>query len=87
MKTLSVPLGISLVLALTSLADSKPAKRKHAVTSAPTAAPWRANEPSFQARSARMIEVRPGYWISSFGCALDAGYGRFTPCDLSDGNR
>jgi hypothetical protein len=36
---------------------------------------------------ARMIEARPGYWISSYGCALDAGYGRFTPCDLPDGNR
>lgn len=36
---------------------------------------------------ARMIEVRPGYWISSYGCAQDAGYGRFTPCDLPDGNR
>lgn len=35
---------------------------------------------------ARMIEVRPGYWISSYGCAQDAGYGRFTPCDLTDGN-
>ncbi len=35
---------------------------------------------------ARMIEVRPGYWISSYGCAQDAGYGRFTPCDLNDGN-
>jgi hypothetical protein len=47
--------------------------------------PWRAN--AFSQQPARMIEVKPGYWISSFGCALDAGYGRFTPCDLTDGNR
>jgi hypothetical protein len=33
-----------------------------------------------------MIEVKPGYWISSYGCAQDAGYGRLTPCDLTDGN-
>lgn len=84
MKTF--PLAVSLVLALTSLADAKQTKRhKHTMKSAPAAA--HAHEAGFQPRSARMIEVKPGYWISSFGCALDAGYGRFTACDLTDGNR
>jgi hypothetical protein len=29
---------------------------------------------------ARMIEVRPGLFISSYDCVIDEGYGRFTPC-------
>jgi hypothetical protein len=33
---------------------------------------------------ARMIEVRPGLWISSYGCIADDGYGRYTPCDLTE---
>ena len=35
----------------------------------------------------RMIEVRPGLWISSYGCISDEGYGRYAPCDLTDGKR
>jgi len=31
---------------------------------------------------ARMIEVRPGLWISSYGCVADEGYGRYSPCDV-----
>ena len=68
-------------------ADAKETRRhKRTMTSTPTAAPGRAKDTSFRTQPARMIEVKPGYWISSFGCALDAGYGRFTPCDLTDGN-
>jgi len=85
MKTLLIT--VSLLFAMTSLTDAKEIRRqKRTMTSAPTAALWRANEMSSRAQPARMIEVKPGYWISSFGCALDAGYGRFTPCDLTDGN-
>jgi hypothetical protein len=84
MKT--VPLAIALLLVLTSFADAKEKRRKHTMTSAPASAPWRASEPAIQSGGARMIEVKPGYWISSFGCVQDAGYGRLTPCDLTDGN-
>jgi hypothetical protein len=31
-----------------------------------------------------MIEVKPGYWISSYGCVTDEGYGRRLPCDITD---
>jgi hypothetical protein len=34
--------------------------------------------PSFA--PARMIEVRPGLIISSYGCFTDEGYGRYSPC-------
>jgi hypothetical protein len=28
----------------------------------------------------RMIEVRPGWWISTYDCVTDEGQGRFRPC-------
>ena len=84
MKTL--PLAIALLLVLTALADAKEKRRKHTMTSAPASTSWRPNEAGSQPGSARMIEVKPGYWISSFGCVQDGGYGRLTPCDLTDGN-
>ena len=28
----------------------------------------------------RMIEARPGVFISSYGCITDDGYGRWRPC-------
>jgi len=36
---------------------------------------------------ARMIEVRPGLWVSSYGCIQDEGYGRTSPCENADGVR
>jgi hypothetical protein len=30
---------------------------------------------------ARMIELRPGLFISSYSCVTDEGQGRFKPCD------
>ena len=86
MKMLPAALAVSLLLALTSAADAKHARHhKHHAKPAP-AANWRADEASLRQQPARMIEVKPGYWISSFGCAHDAGYGRLAPCDLTDGN-
>lgn len=32
---------------------------------------------------ARMIEIRPGYFVSSYGCVTDQGYGRILPCSYS----
>jgi hypothetical protein len=36
---------------------------------------------------ARMIEVKPGLYISSYGCITDEGYGRYLPCDVGRGTR
>jgi hypothetical protein len=33
---------------------------------------------------ARMIEVRPGLFISSYDCVTDEGYGRFSPCSATN---
>ena len=81
MKLLAVAIPVSLVLALTSVAEAK--DKRHKRVTRPAAI---AHTQTLGAQPARMIEVRPGYWISSYGCAQDAGYGRVTPCDLTDGN-
>jgi hypothetical protein len=82
MKALSVALAVSLALSLTSAADAKQTKRHKSVKPAPVADPRRAS--GFSQQPARMIEVKPGYWMSSYGCVMDGGYGRLTPCDLTD---
>jgi hypothetical protein len=72
----------SLVTSLAiSLASSVEAKVRHKRAPAPAADTW--NRPAAQ-QPARMIEVRPGLWISSYGCVTDEGYGRFSPCDLTN---
>jgi hypothetical protein len=40
--------------------------------------------PGFHSQAARMIEVKPGLWISSYGCVTDEGYGRYNSCDITD---
>jgi len=40
-----------------------------------------AGTPSFRQEPPRMVEVRPGYWISTWGCFTDEGYGRIGSCD------
>jgi hypothetical protein len=41
--------------------------------------------PVYQHNPARMIQVRPGQWISSWGCYTDEGYGRIGTCDRREG--
>jgi hypothetical protein len=33
-----------------------------------------------------MVQIRPGLWISSWGCVVDEGQGRLRSCD-ADGRR
>lgn len=33
----------------------------------------------------RMIEVRPGWWISTYDCVTDEGQGRWRPCSAGGG--
>jgi hypothetical protein len=82
MKALSVALAVSLTLSLASFADAKQTKRSKQAKPHPMAEPWRTS--GFKQQPARMIEVKPGYWMSSYGCTIDNGYGRITPCDLTD---
>lgn len=72
----SWPLVAVSLLALVA-ADSALAKhRHHARVPAGTVA---VGVPS-SSGPARMIQVRPGVFISSYGCITDDGYGRWRPC-------
>ncbi len=78
---------LALVLAASIVADaaeakSKRQKHKRIATPPPTEL-WHA--PGARQQPARMIEVRPGLWISSYGCIQDEGYGRYSSCDITDG--
>jgi hypothetical protein len=35
---------------------------------------------------ARMIQLSNGRWVSSYGCYMDEGYGRFRECNTPDHN-
>ena len=63
-------------------ADAKRAKHHHPGKTAPL----QPNAGTNLQGQARMIEVKPGMWISSYGCVTDDGYGRFLPCDVTDGS-
>jgi hypothetical protein len=77
-KSLTALLAIAVAMAgFTTPLAAKPKKRKPA---APAHA-WVA--PAAQ-QGAHMIEVRPGLWISSYGCITDDGYGRRLPCDITE---
>ena len=47
----------------------------------------RAQQPTSIRSRARMNEVRPGDWISSWGCVTDDGYGRIGSCDRRKGSK
>jgi hypothetical protein len=70
---------------MSAVANPADAARKHkrVVKHAPLAAS-RA-PPAYQHNPARMIEVRPGHWISSWGCYTDEGNGRIGTCDRREG--
>lgn len=73
-STLAMPLAADV-------ADAKSKHRKRATSVAAQPAP------GVHQQAARMIEVKPGVWISSYGCITDEGYGRYNSCDLTDGGR
>jgi hypothetical protein len=71
---------LALAIVDASLASAKQRHRgaRHAVRHAPVnVAPPSSFEP------ARMIEVRPGVWISTYDCITDDGYGRWRPCSAA----
>ena len=64
---------LALAILDVSLVSAK--QRHRGARQAPTSV---APRPSFE--PARMIEVRPGVWISTYDCITDDGYGRWRPC-------
>jgi hypothetical protein len=76
---------LALAIALPLLGDAADAKskskhHKRAMQHAPVAA-----TPTFRQEPPRMYEVRPGHWISTWGCYTDEGYGRIGSCDRREG--
>ncbi len=42
-------------------------------------------QPAPRLQEPHMIQVKPGYWISSWGCVTDEGGGRIKPCEVGTG--
>jgi hypothetical protein len=85
----TILIALACATSLAGSADAKP-RRHHKQVSAPAAYALPATDlrrtPSAQ-EPARMIQVRPGVWVSSYGCVTDEGFGRIAPCDVGDGKR
>ena len=75
-------LWLTSALAVSLAADAADAKSKQRKRIAQPSAAQQA--PAFHQQPARMIEVQPGVWVSSYGCITDEGYGRRLPCDITD---
>ncbi len=78
-KTALTCLAAALAVSLAAdAADAKSKQRKRPPVATQSA-------PGFHSQAARMIEVKPGRWVSSYGCITDEGYGRYNSCDITDG--
>ena len=80
-KSLLIALPLCVALGATAFAGSGKHKR-HVRPAPPAERPFSMlNLLADDHAPARMVEVRPGLWISSYGCVMDEGYGRYSPCD------
>jgi hypothetical protein len=82
-KSLAIILG--LALSASAFADPVEAAAKRHKRVAKPAPVVRPAAPAFRQEPARMIEIAPGKWISSWGCYTDDGYGRYGTCDMREG--
>ena len=81
LKSLATLCCVLAIAAISSPADA--ATKSKRVKRAPSGA--YVDAPTARQNPARMIEVRPGQWISSWGCYTDEGYGRIGTCDRREG--
>jgi hypothetical protein len=84
MRTLSVLVCAALIVpAFGDTADA--AQKKKRVK--PMPAPHHAVgiPKAYRSEPARMIEIAPGRWVSTYGCFTDEGNGRFGSCDMREG--
>ena len=79
MKYLPI-IAITVALALTASAAAAASKKHLRYAPHARAAAVVAPAPYSGFGPARMIEARPGVFISSYGCIQDEGYGRWTYC-------
>jgi len=74
--------AIALTLAAFAAAPvaAEPVKGKRSKSSVQRLAIW----PGASSMApARMIEVRPGYWVSSYGCVWEDAQGRLQDCQIN----
>ncbi len=84
LRTWSVVLCAALIApALVASADAAPKKKRVK----PVAAPHQTFgvPKTYRNEPARMIEIAPGRWVSTYGCFTDEGYGRYSSCDMREG--
>lgn len=83
-RTIFTFLAVALAASLfAGTGEAKSRSKKTQRIAPPATEP--SHEPGFRQQPARMIEVKPGLWVSSYGCVQDEGYGRYSSCDITDG--
>jgi hypothetical protein len=73
-------LGAAIALTFATTADAAKKRSKKVIRQIPITTPH-----MYRQEPARMIEIRPGRWISTWGCYTDEGYGRLGSCDMREG--
>lgn len=82
-RTLVAALAIASIVITAAAAEPAKVKRKRVIHAQPTAL-W----PGASSMApARMIEVRPGYWVSSYGCVFEDAQGRLLDCQTTNNSR
>jgi hypothetical protein len=73
-------LAIAAAVVLVTAASASAASKHHRYPRHARAPAAATPAPSSSFAPPRMIEARPGVWISSYGCITDEGYGRWLYC-------
>jgi hypothetical protein len=85
-KLILIAGAAACLVAASTTADAKHRKWHHVRHHAPVA--YQSNPfYGIKQEPARMIEVKPGLYISSYGCVTDEGNGRYMPCDMGRGSK
>jgi hypothetical protein len=79
-KLMLIAAAAACLVVASTAADAKHRKWHHA-RHAPQVKAYQSS-PAYGIRQepARMIEIKPGLYISSYGCVTDEGNGRYLPC-------
>jgi len=84
--TIRLLLGLAAALALAAPAASAASNHyRHVRKAHVPAVPRHVSGFGSSVEPARIIEARPGVFISSYGCITDEGYGRWTYCGQGRG--
>lgn len=83
-KLVLIAAAAACLVTASTAADARHRKWHHA---RPAPAAYQAKQfYSTDQGPARMIEVKPGVYVSSYGCITDEGYGRYMPCGAGRSN-